>query len=128
MYILDELMCLQGGNKVSYMPFAEAYDIHLGFQDVQLPSRESQVQFRDAILHDKYGLCVYYISAPSGSFILLRSDDVDLSTFFGKLLSVSEHDKVMCCSYFIYLTKKRLQVHSDVILHWPSLFSTFYLN
>ena len=45
-------------------------------------------RFQYALLHPKYGLCVYIfnpVGTVGGGYIILRSDDVDLSSFLNEL-------------------------------------------
>ena len=82
-------------------------------------SRYDRQRFQYALLHPKYGLCVYIINPPQceSGYIVLRSDDVDLSSFFVYLSDVlvekPTHDKLLLTKETVQLLLKSMDSEWD---------------
>lgn len=70
----------------SFLKFEEALELFNGFNTEYVPiiTDDAARRFKHALLHPKFGLCVYIINPEKvdGGYIVLRSDDVDLSFFW----------------------------------------------
>lgn len=56
LYILRQLLASYGGSKAfGYLPYNKAHGIFCGFVERESEDKE----FRDHLLHEEYGLCVY---------------------------------------------------------------------
>ena len=98
MAVLQHLASLkidQTGKEISrsFLTTEDALELYLGYDTEYVTgtcSRYDRQRFQYALLHPKYGLCVYIINPPQcdSGYIVLRSDDVDLSSFFVHLSDV----------------------------------------
>ena len=81
-----EVNGISARNSFSY--FDEALELFLSFNlratKHSLSDRETRKRLKDLLCHPKYGPCVYIVM---DGFILLKSDEVNMSRFFDKLVS-----------------------------------------
>lgn len=89
------------GRWKGYLPFELAFDIYADF--VYTSNREyvaleqQKNQFREDLLHSERGLCVYIFKCQERVFVILQSDQVELSG----LLNVSLYSSFILYSAFI---------------------------
>ncbi len=88
--VLEHLLLtkiMEDGKEVpnSHLKFEAALELFLGFDTSYVPGSKDSYdvkRFQYALLHPKCGLCVYIFNPLSrDGYIILRSDDVDFSTF-----------------------------------------------
>lgn len=81
------------GRWKGYLPFELAFDIYADF--VYTSNREyvaleqQKNQFREDLLHPEHGLCVYIFKCQERVFVILQSDQVELSGLFNVSLYTS---------------------------------------
>ena len=89
LYILRQLLAKCNGDKsFGYLPYEDAYGIYCDFVQRQVEDKE----FRDHLLHNEHGLCVYVTTLFGKRFIILQNDTVDLSNFLCELERLESED------------------------------------
>ena len=75
--------------KQSYMSFDDAFSLFLGYSTgkttASLHFKHQKKKFKELICQSDYGLCVYIVM---DSYIVFKSDDVDIEEFLESLISV----------------------------------------
>lgn len=90
LYILRQLLASYDGSKAfGYLRFNDAYGIFCGFMEREVEDKE----FRNHLLHEEYGLCVYVIKVLDNSYIILQNDTVAIGKFLLELDQVLSKDK-----------------------------------
>lgn len=90
LYILRQLLAKCDGDKTyGYLPYEDAYGIYCDFVQRQVQDKE----FRDHLLHNEHGLCVYVSTLCGKRFVILQNDTVDLSNFLCELERLESEDK-----------------------------------
>lgn len=75
----------------SYMPFDDALELYFAYLDKHPPfCNTDKDSFLYAILHEKWGLCVYviFIEALNQRFIVLRPDNFDFGNFLDMITTI----------------------------------------
>ena len=75
----------------SFMPFDEALELYYAYLGKQPPfCNTDKDSFMYAILHDKWGLCVYvvFIEALNQRFVVLRPDSFDIGNFLDMVTTI----------------------------------------
>ena len=89
LYILRQLLaCYDGSKAFGYLPYDEGYGIFCGFMCREVEDKE----FRDHLLNNEYGLCVYVITMLDNRYIILQNDTVDTSKFLIELDKLQSKD------------------------------------
>ena len=94
----------------SYMPFDDALEIYFAYQNKQPPfCNTDKDSFQYAILHEKWGLCVYviFIEALNQRFIVLRPDTFDLGNFLDMITTIKTKPN--------HLTEERLVLDAEKV-------------
>lgn len=82
LYILRQLLASYDGSKAfGYLPYNDAYGIFCGFMEREVEDKE----FRNHLLHEEYGLCVYVIKVLDNRYIILQNDTVAIDKFLLEL-------------------------------------------
>ena len=93
--------------KQSYMSFDDAFILYLGYStektSASLHLKHEKKRFKELICHPDYGLCVYIVM---DSYIVLKSDDVDIEEFIESLISVIKNKE---------RTTTRLDINGNLI-------------
>lgn len=96
--VLEHLLLMkidESGNEIpnNFLLFDDALELFLSYDTDNVSDTKNindRQRFKHALLHPKYGLCVYIfnpVGTVGGGYIILRSDDVDLSSFLNELSS-----------------------------------------
>ena len=89
LYILRQLLAKCDGDKsFGYLPYEDAYGIYCDFVQRQVEDKE----FRNHLLHNEYGLCIYVTTLFGKRFIILQNATVDLSNFLCELERLESED------------------------------------
>ena len=82
LYILRQLLAsYDGGKAFGYLPYSEAHGIFCGFMERETEDKE----FRDHLLNEEYGLCVFVTTVLNTRYIILQNETVDTGKFLLEL-------------------------------------------
>lgn len=97
LYILRQLLASYDGSiAFGYLPYNDAYGIFCGFMEREVEAKE----FRNHLLHEEYGLCVYVIKVLDNRDIILQNDTVAIDKFLLELDQLLSKDKADTFSRF----------------------------
>ena len=114
LYILRQLLAKCDGDKsFGYLPYEDAYGIYCEFVQRQVEDKE----FRDHLLHNEHGLCVYVTTLFGKRFIILQNDTVDLSNFLCELERLESED---------HESFSRFDLNADTLKHVLQSMDTEY--
>ena len=101
-----------GDKSFGYLPYEDAYGI-CDFVQRQVEDKE----FRDHLLHNEHGLCVYVTTLFGKRFIILQNDTVDLSNFLCELERLESED---------YESFSKFDLNADTLKHVLQSMDTEY--
>lgn len=119
LYILRQLLASYDGSKAcGYLPYNDAYGIFWGFMEREVEDKE----FRNHLLHEEYGLCVYVIKVLDNRYIILQNDTVAIDKFLLELDQLLSKDKADNFSRFDLNVESLKRVLQSMIQNTTNLF------
>ena len=80
------------------LTFCDAYDLYCGFMD----TRPEEAQFRDHLLDQEHGLCVYITMIYKTRLIVLKNESTDIGQLLLELERIEDEDEINTASrYFL---------------------------
>ena len=101
LYVLRQLLVKKTGGKkvIGFLTFHDAYDLYCGFMDSTIPEKAN---FRDHLLDEDHGLCVYIATICKTRFVILQNEITDIGQFFLELEHIEdEAERDVSVRYFL---------------------------
>ena len=100
MFVLRQLLVKEPATDkaMGILTFCDAYDLYCGFMD----TRPEEAQFRDHLLDQEHGLCVYITMIHKTRLIVLQNESTDIGQLLLELERIEDEDEINTSSrYFL---------------------------
>ena len=115
----------------SYMPFNDALELYYAYQDKPPPfSNTDKDSYLYAILHEKWGLCVYvvFIEALNQRFVVLRPDNIDIGNLLDMITTIKATPNVLTVERLVLDAEKVKSLLSTVDTEWDRKVARVFLS